>query len=114
MSKITKGYVFKLRPTHSQQISINKTLGCNRKMWNELLDDVKENNYRTPKEIKQTYDFMYECDSQSFTTTWKHPDRWRCPRKLGCRTLSQRSIHCLPGLSPHNRGSVAYAEPGYR
>jgi putative transposase len=41
-------------------------------MWNTLLNDSKEGNYRTPMEIKQEYDFMYECDSQSFTTTWKH------------------------------------------
>ncbi len=41
-------------------------------MWNELLNDVKQGLYRTPKEIKQEYEYMYECDSQSFTTTWKH------------------------------------------
>lgn len=72
VNKVTKGYVFRIRPSISQKILIGKTFGCNRLMWNELLSDVKENNTRTPKEIKQEYDFMYECDSQSFTTTWKH------------------------------------------
>jgi putative transposase len=68
----TKGYVFRIRPTTSQQVLLMKTFGCNRLMWNELLNDIKNKNHRTPKEIKQEYEFMYECDSQSFTTTWKH------------------------------------------
>ena len=72
MNKVTRGYVFRLRPTFRQKILISKTFGCNRLMWNELLNDIKTGLYRTPKEIKQEYEFMYECDSQSFTTTWKH------------------------------------------
>ncbi|MGS0973080.1 MAG: RNA-guided endonuclease InsQ/TnpB family protein [Candidatus Izemoplasmataceae bacterium] len=72
MGKVTRGYVYRIRPNTSQKILINKTFGCNRLMWNELLNDIKNKAYRTPKEIKTQYDFMYECDSQSFTTTWKH------------------------------------------
>lgn len=72
MTAITRGYVYRIRPTEFQKILISKTFGCNRLLWNELLSDVKSNTTRTLKEIKQEYEFMYECDSQSFTTTWKH------------------------------------------
>ena len=72
MNKVTRGYVYRIRPSLPQKILIGKTFGCNRLMWNELLNDIKESTIRTPKEIKQEYEFMYECDSQSFTTTWKH------------------------------------------
>lgn len=72
MRKIIRGYVFRIRPSITQKTLINKTFGCNRKMWNELLNDVKAGEYRKLKEIKQTYKFMYECDSLSFATTWKH------------------------------------------
>jgi putative transposase len=79
----TKGYVFRIRPTVAQKILINKTFGCNRLMWNTLLNDSKEGVYRTPKEIKQEYEFMYECDSQSYTTTWKHQQQAKKNKKNG-------------------------------
>lgn len=72
MSLVTRGYVYRIRPNMYQKELIHKTFGCNRKMWNELLNDIKENIVRTPREIKQENNYMYECDSQSFTTTWKH------------------------------------------
>lgn len=80
-----KRYSFKFRiyPNNKQKELINKTIGCNRLLYNlmlnernkvyEQLKDDKEKlykyKYRTIKEIKSQYKFMNEIDSQSFNWT---------------------------------------------
>ena len=78
-------YSFKVRiyPNNKQKTLIDKTIGCNRLLYNVMLDErnkvyeeLKNNKeqlykykYRTIKEIKQLYPFMNEVDSQSFNWT---------------------------------------------
>lgn len=70
--KLIKGYVYRIKPTSSQQTQFEKTFGCVRKMYNELLNDIQKGKNRTIPEIKELYPYMYECDSQGYTTEWKH------------------------------------------
>lgn len=70
--KVIKGYVYRLKPSASQLTQFEKTFGCVRKMYNELLNDIQKGMIRTIPEIKELYPYMYECDSQAYTTVWKH------------------------------------------
>lgn len=78
-------YSFKVRiyPNNKQKTLIDKTIGCNRLLYNVMLDErnkvyeelkndkdkLYKYKYRTIKEIKQLYPFMNEVDSQSFNWT---------------------------------------------
>lgn len=78
-------YSFKVRiyPNNKQKTLIDKTIGCNRLLYNVMLDErnkvyeeLKNNKdklykykYKKIKEIKQLYPFMNEVDSQSFNWT---------------------------------------------
>ena len=67
---LIKGFVYRLKPCASQLSQFEKTFGCVRKMYNELLNDIKKGMIRTIPEIKKSYPYMYECDSQAYTTAW--------------------------------------------
>lgn len=77
-------------------------------MWNELLNDTKEGTYRTPKEIKQEYDYMYECDSQSYTSTWKHLQHALKNKKSGTHEFPRlKSKHDdIQSYTTHNINST--------
>ena len=73
------GYKYRVYPNKEQIITIRKTFGCVRKMWNSLLAQSLDNdnkhylprNKRTKKQytipqIKQEYGYMYEVDSLAF------------------------------------------------
>lgn len=76
-------YKIRIYPNDKQKELINKTIGCNRLMYNLMLSERKEVyeqyktnkevlykwKYKTPKQIKSEYDFMKEVDSQSFNWT---------------------------------------------
>lgn len=86
-----QNYAMKIRiyPTINQLILINKTIGCNRLLYNlmlaehkEVYEKLKDNKeelykwkYKTIKEIKDENDFMYEVDSQSYMHTKIHLDK---------------------------------------
>ena len=67
---MNKAYKYRIYPTKDQQILINKTFGCCRKVWNLMLSDKIE-NYRqtksfgkqTPVMYKEEYSFLKEIDS---------------------------------------------------
>ena len=75
-----RAYKIRIYPTNDQRTLIEKTFGCCRKMYNEMLNErkqiyeqLKDNReklyhykYRTPKEIKTLFPFMNEVDSQAF------------------------------------------------
>ena len=72
-----KAVRFRIYPNQKQQIQINKTIGCCRKIYNEmlaernevykLLKDDKEQlyayKYKTEKQYKETYPYLKEVDS---------------------------------------------------
>lgn len=76
-------YKIRIYPNDRQKELINKTIGCNRLMYNLMLSERKDVyeqyktnkevlykwKYKTPKQIKSEYDFMKEVDSQSFNWT---------------------------------------------
>jgi putative transposase len=75
-----RAYKVRLYPTKEQMVLIEKTIGCCRKMYNEMLNErkqayeqLKDNReklyhykYRTPAQIKQEFSYMNEVDSQAF------------------------------------------------
>lgn len=75
-----KAYKIRLYPNNKQKVLIEKTFGCCRKMYNEMLaerkqvyEELKDNReklyhykYRTPAQIKQEFPYMNEVDSQAF------------------------------------------------
>jgi len=77
-------YKFRIYPNNKQKELIDKTIGCNRLMYNLMLAERKEiyqkykndkntlykYKYKTIKQIKNEYKFMDEVDSQSFMWTF--------------------------------------------
>jgi putative transposase len=77
--KLNRAYKFRLYPSKDQQKSLDKTLGCCRFIWNQMLHertttyerlkDDKEvlyaHKYKTEKEYKQIYPFLKEADSNA-------------------------------------------------
>ena len=75
-----KAYKIRLYPNNNQKVLIEKTFGCCRKMYNEMLAERKQvyeqlkddrnalyhYKYRTPAQIKQEFPYMNEVDSQAF------------------------------------------------
>ena len=65
-----KTFKFRLNPNKTQQTLINKTLGCTRFLFNQLLEEsiTKYNNkdktkLTTEKQLKEQYEFLKESDS---------------------------------------------------
>ena len=79
-TSMIKAYKIRLYPNNKQKVLIEKTFGCCRKMYNEMLaerklvyEELKDNReklyhykYRTPAQIKQEFPYMNEVDSQAF------------------------------------------------
>lgn len=75
-----RAYKIRLYPNTEQRVLIEKTFGCCRKMYNEMLnerkqiyEELKDNRdklyhykYQTPAQIKQKFQYMNEVDSQAF------------------------------------------------
>lgn len=83
---INKAYKFKLYPNEEQKVLINKTLGCNRLVYNYYLNKKKE-LYEISKEsisyfecnkdipnLEIEYPFLKEVDSMSFRCSLKDLD----------------------------------------
>lgn len=51
---MNKAYKYRIYPNKEQQIIINKTFGCCRKVWNLMLNDKIENYKQTKSFGKQT------------------------------------------------------------
>lgn len=67
---MNKAYKFRIYPNKNQQILINKTFGCCRKVWNLMLNDKIENykqtksfGKQTPAQYKNEFTFLKEIDS---------------------------------------------------
>ena len=63
-------YEFRIYPTLEQEIQINKTIGCSRKVYNLLLEDCKKQieetgkfRMKTPAQLKEEYPYLREVDS---------------------------------------------------
>jgi putative transposase len=77
MKKILKTYKFRLYPNKEQEILLNKTFGCTRFVFNQMLaerqsiySELKEDKeklykfkYKTEKQYKEEYDWLKEVDS---------------------------------------------------
>ena len=77
MKKIYKTYKFRLYPNRTQEILLNKTFGCTRFIYNQMLNERKETyekykeskevlkkyKYQTEKEFKQEFEWLKEVDS---------------------------------------------------
>lgn len=67
---MNKAYKFRIYPNKDQQILINKTFGCCRKVWNLMLNDKIENykqtnsfGKQTPAQYKSELLYLKEVDS---------------------------------------------------
>ena len=74
---VSKCMEFRIKPTKEQKILIWKTFGCNRFVWNHLLDEriayEKENKGKllntTPAHLKKDNPFLCEVDSLALSNT---------------------------------------------
>lgn len=83
---INKAVKVRIYPTSRERELLNKTFGCCRLLWNQMLaehneiyqqlkDDseaLKEHKYKTEKEYKQEFEFMKEVDSKALQSTTRH------------------------------------------
>jgi len=67
---ILKAFKFRLEPNSQQKVLINKTLGCTRFLYNQMLNEkqtkykTKDNTkLKTEKEYKIEFDWLKEVDS---------------------------------------------------
>jgi len=79
-----KGYKYRIYPNEIQEVLINKTFGCVRKVHNLLLNEkesvyqlfhdypelLKSHKYLTPAYYKTIFDYLREVDSQALTSAW--------------------------------------------
>ena len=70
--KQLKAFKYKLEPNQQQKVLINKTLGCCRLIYNQMLNESQEkylkkdkSKNKTEKEYKELFSFMKEVDSIS-------------------------------------------------
>ena len=84
--EIFTSYKVRLYPNQDQRIYLNKTFGCCRFLWNQMLHErksvyqqLKDNKeqyyaykYKTEKEYKEIYPFLKEVDSIALQQTRKH------------------------------------------
>ena len=76
---ITRAYKIRLYPTKTQKVFFNKTFGCCRVIWNEMLykieeaysDGIKLNRCVLFKQIRDKYEWMKEADSQGLCNTYQ-------------------------------------------
>ena len=67
-----KGYKIRIYPNKIQEEILNKTFGCRRFIWNQLLEDIKKSyelnktfEKRTLKQLKEDFPFLCEVSQQS-------------------------------------------------
>lgn len=79
---MNKTFKYRIYPTEEQKTLINKTIGCCRKVYNELFQDTETQYRETGKfkvkpytEIRKKYDFMKEVDAQALNQTARHLER---------------------------------------
>ena len=79
---MNKTFKYRIYPTEEQKTLINKTIGCCRKVYNELFQDTETQYRETGKfkvkpytEIRKKYDFMKEVDAQALNYTRLYLDR---------------------------------------
>ena len=72
LSEILRAYKYRIYPTIEQEILINKTFGCCRWYWNQVLSDNKKcyeeaskGNIKTPAQYKTDNEWLKEIDAQS-------------------------------------------------
>ncbi|MFX1238740.1 MAG: helix-turn-helix domain-containing protein [Promethearchaeota archaeon] len=104
-SKSNRAIKIRLYPNVSQQELLNKTFGCCRLLWNQMLAERKDvyqqlkddpetlrnYKYKTEKEYKEDFPFKKEEDSKALQSTTRHLlDAFRnffkglkTPRKVG-------------------------------
>lgn len=76
---ITRAYKIILYPTKAQKVFFNKTFGCCRVIWNEMLwnlqnaykNCIKLNRYDLFKQIRDKYEWMRDADSQGLCNTYQ-------------------------------------------
>ena len=74
--KVNKTFKFSLEPNNTQKVLINKTLGCCRFLYNQMLEE-RQSKYKlkdkskckTEKQYKKEFDFLREVDSISLQQT---------------------------------------------
>lgn len=79
---VTKSYKLRLYPTKSQQVFFNKTMGCCRVIYNEMLYNLSENykngikkdKFELFKEIRTKYEWMKEIDSIALCSSFMDLD----------------------------------------
>lgn len=84
--KINQAVKVRIYPTILQREILNKTFGCCRLLWNQMLAErnevyqrlkdnseaLREHKYKTEKEYKQEFEFMKEVDSKALQSTTRH------------------------------------------
>lgn len=82
MSKCNNAIKSRIYPNHGQQVLINKTFGCTRKVWNLMLADRnvaynenKEIVLPRPAQYKEDYPYLKEVDSLALANVQLHQEK---------------------------------------
>jgi len=84
--KINQAIKMRIYPTGDQKEMLNKTFGCCRLLWNQMLAErnkvyqllkensevLREHKYKSEKEYKMEFKFMKEVDSKALQSTTQH------------------------------------------
>src|SRR6056297_1596309 len=93
--KINKAYKFRIHPNKEQSILINKTIGCARFIYNQMLADkikhyelTKEKLKNTPAQYKSEFEWLKEVDSLALANSQQnlltaYNNFFRNPSKVG-------------------------------
>jgi putative transposase len=93
--KLNKAYKFRLYPNKKQSILLNKTIGCARFIYNQMLADkikhyekTKEKLKNTPAQYKKEFEWLKEVDSLALANSQQnlktaYNNFFRNPKKVG-------------------------------
>ena len=108
---MNKAYKFRIYPNKNQQILINKTFGCCRKVWNLMLNDKIENykqtkgfGKQTPAQYKSEFTFLKEIDSLALANVQINLER----AFRNCFSKTRKKKNGFPKFKSKRKSKKAY------
>jgi len=113
---MNKAFKYRIYPNQEQQVLLNKTFGCTRFIWNQMLNDKKEYHEEhkkslkvTPASYKKEYEWLKEVDSlslanvqlqqeQAYKNFFKNPSHFEPPKFKSKHSCKQSyRTNCVNG-----------------
>jgi len=121
MPKLNKAYKFRLYPNKEQEILINKTFGCARFIYNQMLSDkikhyeeTKEKLSNTPAQYKKEFVWLKEVDSLALANAQMNLktayNNFFRDKKVGFPKFKSKKRNKLSYITNNQKGSICISD----